>query len=368
LEKLDLATSRHCRQVRCSDHRANLFTMDLTIQRPELFSNFGPRQEAPTPSYISSHIFTSNKSPSPLTQEWHTSKGSTKRNGYGDYNYDSTHRYNEETGQTPYSPSRNLQTPSSFGTPSRSHSQGDSKSFLLKAQAPPTDSIYDLTKETLTLSSKLSSYSSFNEAATVTPSTLKTTPVHSVTSKSKSPHEEDPIFPKEQPLSMETTDAITDTPLPLPTTSRHTTGTPSESSQQQDQWVTVFGFPSNDVSTILQFFRSCGTILKVKYGPNNANWAHIQFKTKLQAQRALQKNGKIINGNIMVGVIPCTDKTVVKAESEEIRETTQESTKPLAKSYRPVVSEYSVEPLWPKDAPTPHRSFCSKLVEYVFGI
>jgi hypothetical protein len=280
---------------------------------------------------------------------------------------------------------------------------------LLKAQAPPTDSIYDLTKETLTLSSKLSSYSSFNEAATVTPSTLKTTPVHSVTSKSKSPHEEDPIFPKEQPLSMETTDAITDTPLPLPTTSRHTTGTPSESSQQQDQWVTVFGFPSNDVSTILQFFRSCGTILKVKYGPNNANWAHIQyilplivslnnlesniflymcfknklfinyslcivdinisrFKTKLQAQRALQKNGKIINGNIMVGVIPCTDKTVVKAESEEIRETTQESTKPLAKSYRPVVSEYSVEPLWPKDAPTPHRSFCSKLVEYVFGI
>jgi hypothetical protein len=74
---------------------------------------------------------------------------------------------------------------------------------------------------------------------------------------------------------METRDVMTDTSS-LPTT-LHTTIVSSEPSlQQYDQWVTVFGFQHKDAPIVLQFFRNCGTIVKTKYGPNNANWIHIQ--------------------------------------------------------------------------------------------
>lgn len=35
---------------------------------------------------------------------------------------------------------------------------------------------------------------------------------------------------------------------------------------------------------------------------------HIQYQTKLHAQKALSKNGKILANAIMIGVLPCIDK------------------------------------------------------------
>jgi len=37
---------------------------------------------------------------------------------------------------------------------------------------------------------------------------------------------------------------------------------------------------------------------------------HLQYQTKLQAQKALSKNGKVLNGRIMIGVQPCTDSSL----------------------------------------------------------
>ena len=46
-------------------------------------------------------------------------------------------------------------------------------------------------------------------------------------------------------------------------------------------------------------------MLEYTFETENANWIHVQYSNKMQAQKALSKNGKIIDGNIMIGVIPC---------------------------------------------------------------
>src|SRR3989338_3922380 len=73
----------------------------------------------------------------------------------------------------------------------------------------------------------------------------------------------------------------------------------------QSHWVTVFGFPRSKTTDILHIFRQYGEFLDQK--SSGGNWIHICYATKLQAQQALAKNGKIINGDMMIGVTPCTD-------------------------------------------------------------
>ncbi len=75
-----------------------------------------------------------------------------------------------------------------------------------------------------------------------------------------------------------------------------------------DRWITVFGFNPTAIPAILQQFQSYGEVIKVRHGPTNANWIHLQYRTKLQALKALEKNGRTLNGTLMIGVVPCTDK------------------------------------------------------------
>jgi len=41
---------------------------------------------------------------------------------------------------------------------------------------------------------------------------------------------------------------------------------------------------------------------------NTGNWMHVQYQSKLQARKALSKDGKIFGEAIMIGVKPCIDK------------------------------------------------------------
>lgn len=77
-----------------------------------------------------------------------------------------------------------------------------------------------------------------------------------------------------------------------------------------ETWITVFGFPQSATSYVLQEFSVYGQI--IRHIPNpQGNWLHIQYQTKLQAQKALSKNGKILANSLMVGVMPCIDKRVM---------------------------------------------------------
>lgn len=35
---------------------------------------------------------------------------------------------------------------------------------------------------------------------------------------------------------------------------------------------------------------------------------HVHYQSKLQARKALSKNGKVFGGRMMIGVLPCIDK------------------------------------------------------------
>lgn len=78
-------------------------------------------------------------------------------------------------------------------------------------------------------------------------------------------------------------------------------------------WITIFGFPQNASSQILAHFSQCGSILEKFY--SSGNWMHLKFSSKLECDKALLYNGKIINNNLMVGVLRCTDESIIDKEN-----------------------------------------------------
>lgn len=78
----------------------------------------------------------------------------------------------------------------------------------------------------------------------------------------------------------------------------------SDRVSDEEEWVTVFGFSPSDTNLVLREFEKCGIILKHVPGPGEANWMHILYQSRYDAQNALQKNGMQINGILIIGVKP----------------------------------------------------------------
>ncbi|XP_072435155.1 nucleoporin NUP35 [Chiloscyllium punctatum] len=152
-----------------------------------------------------------------------------------------------------------------------------------------------------------------------------------------------------------------------------------------DTWITVFGFPPASASYILLQFAQYGNILKHVMS-NNGNWMHIQYQSKLQARKALSKDGKIFGEAIMVGVKPCIDKCVMETsdrangtlfsvlsptintlgttvQSPSTPRTT--TMRPLAAAYKACSSDYQV--VSDRQTPRKDESLVSKAMEYMFG-
>nr|XP_020479486.1 nucleoporin NUP53 isoform X1 [Monopterus albus] len=145
------------------------------------------------------------------------------------------------------------------------------------------------------------------------------------------------------------------------------------SDDQLDQtWVTVFGFPPASASYILLQFTQYGNILKHTMA-SPGNWMHLQFQSRLQARKALSKDGKVFGDAIMVGVKPCIDKSVMEnseifsppLSSSALPSTPRSAIRPLSATYRNSGSDYQVV----ADRQTPRKddSFVSKAMEYMFG-
>lgn len=80
-----------------------------------------------------------------------------------------------------------------------------------------------------------------------------------------------------------------------------------DSAKNDDCCVTIFGLLHDSLNFILQQFSAFGTILKYE-APAKCNWIHVKFQSRLQAAKALEKNGRIFNSCMQIGVIPCLDK------------------------------------------------------------
>ncbi|KAJ8788641.1 hypothetical protein J1605_005372 [Eschrichtius robustus] len=153
-----------------------------------------------------------------------------------------------------------------------------------------------------------------------------------------------------------------------------------------DTWVTVFGFPQASASYILLQFAQYGNILKHVMS-NTGNWMHIRYQSKLQARKALSKDGRIFGESIMIGVKPCIDKSVMEnsdrcalsspsvAFTPPIKtlgtptqpgSTARISTmRPLATAYKASTSDYQV--ISDRQTPKKDESLVSKAMEYMFG-
>ncbi|KAM6946030.1 LOW QUALITY PROTEIN: nucleoporin NUP35 [Aplochiton taeniatus] len=158
----------------------------------------------------------------------------------------------------------------------------------------------------------------------------------------------------------------------------------SSEDQLDDTWVTVFGFPPASASFILLQFAQYGNILKNAMS-NTGNWMHLQYQSKLQARKALSKDGKVFGESIMVGVKPCIHKVtvamVIKLNPSVMEgsdrgsvsrpaprgtpSTPRTSMRPLSAAYKASSSDYQVV----ADRQTPRRddSLVSKAMEYMFG-
>lgn len=150
-----------------------------------------------------------------------------------------------------------------------------------------------------------------------------------------------------------------------------------------DTWVTVFGFPPASASYILLQFAQYGNIIKHVMS-NTGNWMHIQYQSKLQARKALSKDGKIFGEAIMIGVKPCIDKTVMEGSDKvstsssvftppikchgtpsQLLSTPRSVMRPLSVAYKASSSDYQV--LSDQQTPKKDDSLVSKAMEYMFG-
>ncbi|CAI9613810.1 unnamed protein product [Staurois parvus] len=155
--------------------------------------------------------------------------------------------------------------------------------------------------------------------------------------------------------------------------------------QLDDTWVTVFGFPQASASYILLQFAQYGNIIKHVMS-NTGNWMHVQYQSKLQARKALSKDGKIFGDCIMIGVKPCIDKSIMdsgeKTSLSSVNSvftppiktlgtptqpvsTPRSTMRPLAAAYKASTSDYQV--VSDKQTPRKDEGLVSKAMEYVFG-
>jgi nuclear pore complex protein Nup53 len=147
--------------------------------------------------------------------------------------------------------------------------------------------------------------------------------------------------------------------------------------------VTVFGFPPSASSYVLEQFSQYGTILRHSVSADG-NWMHLLFQSRLQAKKALSKNGKVYGNGIMIGVQPCIDKAVMEgyvpgagdgATARALGGVGGALSGPLGRpaTIRPLTAAYQASSgpnqVAPANPNTPQKStgFISKAFEYMFG-
>ncbi|XP_068602492.1 nucleoporin NUP35 [Brachionichthys hirsutus] len=143
------------------------------------------------------------------------------------------------------------------------------------------------------------------------------------------------------------------------------------SDDQLDQtWVTVFGFPPASASYILLQFAQYGNILKHTM-TSPGNWMHLQYQSRLQARKALSKDGKVFGDAIMVGVKSCINKSVmdinvpVSSPLTYFPSSPRSAIRPLTSTSRSSSSDYQV--VADRHMPRKDNGLVSKAMEYMFG-
>jgi len=172
----------------------------------------------------------------------------------------------------------------------------------------------------------------------------------------------------------------------VPSSKREVANTGNEEADPLAVWVTVFGFPPAAASFIVSQLSSCGIVLNQSL-PTNGNWMHLRFQTKLQAKKALSKNGTVVGGTIMIGVRQCSDQSVLEpgagnttcpnvslldtsCNGSQIHNIstglgTPRTIRPLTQAFKEAQVENKVVPSC--NTPNKNDGIVNKALEYMFG-
>lgn len=137
------------------------------------------------------------------------------------------------------------------------------------------------------------------------------------------------------------------------------------STELDETWVTVFGFPPSATSYVVQQFAHYGTILEHRVVPEG-NWVHLHYQSKLQAKKALSKNGKVFGANMMVGVKPCLEAIQSSPSTKSMPTKENGGLRPLCRAYRASSGSREVG-FTPERLPQRNNTVVSRALEYVFG-
>lgn len=148
----------------------------------------------------------------------------------------------------------------------------------------------------------------------------------------------------------------------------------------EEEWVTVYGFAPGDTNLVLREFEKCGVIMKHVPGPREANWMHILYQSRADAQKALSKNGIQINGVLIIGV-KLVDPMQRQALNERINHQGFMTLPPPSSTRTPEsnASRASPRPHYLQNGNTsarqsggviasPAKSMVSKIFDVMFGI
>ncbi|CAG9784815.1 unnamed protein product [Diatraea saccharalis] len=127
--------------------------------------------------------------------------------------------------------------------------------------------------------------------------------------------------------------------------------------EQEEYWVTVFGFPPNAANTVLARFSNCGAMIDKIY-PTQGNWAHLRYATRAEKERAMALNGRQVLPGIMVGVVECREVPRISVTNPGLTSPERQTTGARSLCPTPIPS-----------APVPQRSsgLLSKALDYVLG-
>jgi nuclear pore complex protein Nup53 len=69
-------------------------------------------------------------------------------------------------------------------------------------------------------------------------------------------------------------------------------------------WVTVFGFPPQAASFVLEQLRLYGEVVTHESPRGEGNWAHVAYATAAGARAAIARSGHVFGNVLMLGVVP----------------------------------------------------------------
>uniref|UniRef100_A0A336MHE2 Nucleoporin NUP53 n=1 Tax=Culicoides sonorensis TaxID=179676 RepID=A0A336MHE2_CULSO len=131
-------------------------------------------------------------------------------------------------------------------------------------------------------------------------------------------------------------------------------------------WITVFGFPPTSIATILSHFAQFGTIVDKIFSSQNGNWMHLRFSSRIECDKALNFNGKIIANSLMIGVVPCNDPSIIQRDGAMEDRENLTKMRPLSKvTYETTHTPTTVDPN--VFAPKLNNGIVSKAMDLFFG-